>query len=337
MAILVYQKNDKMENLKSLRSLGRTGIMVTPIGLGCWQFSKQKNMAGKFWPTLEDKLIDRIVSLSIDGGINWFDTAEVYGGGESEKALSKALKTAGIKPGEVLVATKWWPMFRFASNIRKTINVRISLLDPYPIDLYQVHQPWGFSGETSEMAVMAELFKRKLIKAIGVSNFSAKKMENSWKTLQKSGIPLATNQMRYSLLDRRIESNGVMDLAKKLGITIIAYSPLAQGLVTGKFHDNPELLKNIGFRKYSPQFKPEGLEKSRPVVILLKELAGKYNVTPSQVALNWLIHYNGDTVVAIPGATKEIHVKENCGAMSFILSDEDMARLDKVSSIFKLQ
>ena len=217
----------------------------------------------------------------------------------------------------------------------KPINERIKLLDPYPIDLYQVHQPWSFSGENSEMTAMAELFNRKLIKAIGVSNFSAKKMENSWKTLQKSGIPLASNQVRYSLLDRRIESNGVMDLAKKLGITIIAYSPLAQGIVTGKFHDNPELLKNIGFRKYSSQFKPEGLEKSRPVVTLLKELAVKYNVTPSQVALNWLIQYNGDTVVAIPGATKEIHVKENCGAMSFRLSDEDMARLDNVSSIFK--
>ena len=321
--------------MKKLRLLGRTGIMVTPIGLGCWQFSKQNNMAGKFWPTLEDTMIERIISLSIDGGINWFDTAEVYGGGESEKALSKAIKAAGKKPGEVIVATKWWPMFRFASNIRKTIHERIRLLDPYPIDLYQVHQPWSFSGETSEMEAMAELFNRKLIKAIGVSNFSAKKMENSWITLQKSGIPLASNQVRYNLLDRRIESNGVLELAKKLGISIIAYSPLAQGLLTGKFHDNPELLKNIGFRRYSSQFKPEGLEKSRPVIILVKELALKYNVTPSQVALNWLIQYNGDTVVAIPGATKEIHVKENCGAMSFSLSVEDMARLDNVSSIFK--
>ena len=321
--------------MKNLRPLGRTDIMVTPIGLGCWQFSKQNNMAGKFWPNLEDSLIERIVSLCLEGGINWFDTAEVYGGGVSEKALSKALKAAGKKPGEVVVATKWWPLFRFSSNIPRTINIRISALDPYPIDLYQVHQPWGFSGENSEMAKMTELINMKLIRAVGVSNFSAKKMENSWKALQRSGIPLASNQMRYSLLDRRIESNGVMDLAKRLGVTIIAYSPLAQGLVTGKFHDNPELLKNIGFRRYSSPFKPEGIEKSRPVINLVKELAIKYNVTPSQVALNWLIQFNGETVVAIPGATKDIHVKENCGAMSFRLSDEDMVRLDKVSSVFK--
>jgi aryl-alcohol dehydrogenase-like predicted oxidoreductase len=324
-----------MDSIYALRSLGATDMLVSPIGLGCWQFSKQKNMAGKFWPTLEDDLIDKVVSLSLDGGINWFDTAEVYGNGASERALSKALQATMKKPGEVLIATKWWPMFRFASNITATINERIKALSPYPIDLYQVHQPWGFSTEKSEMTAMAELLDRKLIKNIGVSNFSAKQMKNAWETLDKKGIPLASNQVLYNLLNRKIESNGTMEMAKKLGISIIAYSPLAQGLVTGKFHDNPELLDNIGFRKYSSQFKPKALEKSRPIVMFIKELASKYSVTPSQIALNWLINYHGNTVVAIPGATKEIHVKENIGSMSFRLSDEDMARLDKESAIFK--
>ena len=318
-----------------LRHIGKTDIMLTPIGLGCWQFSKQNNIAGKFWPTLDDGLIGRIVQLSLEGGINWFDTAEVYGSGASEKALSKALQASGKKPGDVLIATKWWPAFRFASNIPKTISDRIQTLAPYPIDLYQVHQPWGFSNEKSEMEAMAELLKKKLIKSIGVSNFSAEKMKNAWETLDKKGIPLASNQMPYSLLDRRIESSGVMEMAKKLGVSIIAYSPLAQGLVTGKFHDNPELLKNVGMRKYRSQFKPAGLEQSRPLILLIKELAVKYHVTTSQIALNWLINFHGNTVVAIPGATKEIHVKENCGAMSFRLSDEDMARVDQASAMFK--
>jgi aryl-alcohol dehydrogenase-like predicted oxidoreductase len=309
--------------------------MVTPIGLGCWQFSKQKNMAAKFWPALEDDIIGRIVSLSLEGGINWYDTAEMYGNGASEKALSKALQAAGKKPGEVIIATKWWPTFRFASNILKTIDERIEALTPYPIDLYQIHQPWSFSGEKSEMKAMAELIKRKLIKSIGVSNFTVQRMKNAWEILNKSGLSLASNQVRYNLLDRRIESNGVIEVAKKLGVSIIAYSPLAQGLVTGKFHDNPELLINIGLRRYNSQFKPEGLKKSLPVIMLVKEFALKYNVTPSQVALNWLIYYHGDTVVAIPGATKEIHVKENAGAMTFRLSYKDMVRLDKASEIFK--
>jgi len=324
-----------MEHNYNLRPLGNSKIMVTPIGLGCWQFSKQKNLAGKFWPVLEDELINKVVSLSLEGGINWFDTAEIYGKGASEKALSKALQAAGKEPGEVIIATKWWPMFRCASHISRSISQRIEALSPYPIDLYQVHQPWGFSNEKNEMAFMADIFESKQIKSIGVSNFPAQKMKNSWEALQKRDIPLATNQMPYSLLNRKIESNGVMETAKQLGITIIAYSPLAQGLVTGKFHDNPELLKNIGFRKYSSLFKPEGIEKSRPVVLLVKELAMKYNVTPSQVALNWLIHFHGETVVAIPGATKEIHVKENTGAMTFRMSEEDIMRLDKESAIFK--
>ncbi len=324
-----------MDSIVNRRALGHTAMMVTPIGLGCWQFSKQKNFVGKVWPILEDDVVGKVVSLSLQGGINWFDTAEVYGNGASERALAKALQETRTKPGEVYIATKWWPMFRFASNISKTIDERISVLSPYPIDLYQVHQPWGFSNEKSEMAAMAELSDRKLIRHIGVSNFSAQQMKNASEALDKKGIPLASNQVLYNLLNRKIESNGVMEMAKKLGVSIIAYSPLAQGLVTGKFHDNPELLKNIGLRKYSPQFSTRGLEKSRPVVMLIKELAIKYNVTPSQIALNWVINYHGNTVVAIPGATKEIHVKENAGAMSFRLSDEDMVRLDKESSIFK--
>ena len=160
-------------------------------------------------------------------------------------------------------------------------------------------------------------------------------MRSAWETLQKSGINLVSNQVQYSLLNRKIETNGVLETAKELGITIIAFSPLAQGLVTGKFHDNPDLLKNIGFRKYSSRFKPKGLEKSRPVTEMVKKLAIKYDVTPSQVALNWLINFSGDTVVAIPGATKTIHATENAGAMKFTISWEDMHLLDECSKEYK--
>jgi aryl-alcohol dehydrogenase-like predicted oxidoreductase len=322
----------QMENQIILRNLGKSEVKITPIGLGCWQFSKRGNMAGKFWPSLEDEVIRDVVRISLEGGVNWFDTAEVYGQGASEKILAKSLTDLGQKPGDVIIATKWWPMFRTAPNILKTIGDRLSALDPFPIDLYQVHQPWGFSSEIKEMESMAELVQAKKIKHVGVSNFSAKMMRSAWETLQKKGINLVSNQVQYSLLNRKIESNGVLETAKELGITIIAYSPLAQGLVTGKFHDNPALLKNIGFRKYSSQFKPKGLEKSRPVAELVKKLAVKYQATPSQVALNWLINYSGETVVAIPGATKASHATENTGTMKFSLSPDDMHLLDVVSN-----
>jgi aryl-alcohol dehydrogenase-like predicted oxidoreductase len=185
------------------------------------------------------------------------------------------------------------------------------------------------------MEAMAKLVQAKKIKHVGVSNFSAKQMRSAWETLQKQGINLLSNQVPYSLLNRKIETNGIMETAKELGITIIAYSPLAQGLVTGKFHDNPELLKNIGWRKHSSLFKPKGLEKSLPVAQLVKKLALKYDATPSQLALNWLINFHGDTVVAIPGATKAKHAEENPGAMRFRLSQEDMLLLDEVSKGFR--
>jgi aryl-alcohol dehydrogenase-like predicted oxidoreductase len=324
-----------MNYFTPLRPLGKSDLMVTPIGLGCWQFSKKNNIAGKIWPNLDDGVIDNIVKISLEGGVNWFDTAELYGNGASEKELSRSLTWNGKKPGEVLIATKWWPMFRTSTSLPKTIGQRLKALSPFPVDLYQIHQPYGFSGVNAEMEAMALLVKEHKIRSVGVSNFSASRMRSAREALQKHGIPLVSNQVRYSLLDRRIESNGILQTAKELGITIIAYSPLAQGLVTGKFHENPELLKKIGLRKYLSAFKPAGLEKSKPVVEVVSGLAVKYSVTPSQVALNWLIHFHGETVVAIPGATKESHARENAGAMNFCLTSEDLSKLDRVSALFK--
>lgn len=324
-----------MKEKMSLRSLGHSDLKLTPIGLGCWQFSKRKNMAGKFWPVMQDDDIKRMVEISLEGGINWFDTAEVYGSGASERVLAASLNDLGKKPGEIMVATKWWPMFRTASNILKTLGQRTDALAPYPIDLYQVHQPWGFSNEKAEMEAMARLVIEQKIRYVGVSNFSAAKMRSAWEVLQKHGIQLVSNQVRYSLLDRKIESNGIMETAKELGMAIIAYSPLAQGLVTGKFHNNPDLLRNIGMRKYSPAFKSAGMEKSKPVVKAVQELAHKYGVSPSQIALNWLIHAHGETVVAIPGATRETHARENAGAMTFALAAEDILLLDEKSYLFR--
>jgi len=316
-----------MENLIPLRNLGNSGMKISPIGLGCWQFSKGGNWGGKFWPVLDDELILEIVRVSYEGGINWFDTAEMYGNGNSERNLAKSLQQLNISPGAAYIATKWWPALRTASHLVKSIDKRQTCLGPYPIDLYQVHQPFGFSTVEKEMKAMARLVKDKKIKYAGVSNFSAKQMRRAWETLKEEGISLVSNQVRYNLLERKIERNGILDTAKELGITIIAYSPLAQGLLTGKFHDNPDLVSKTGYRKHFPQFKPGGLEKSRPVIEMLKKIAESHKVTPSQVALNWLVNYHGDTVAAIPGATKLSHAEENAGTLRFKLTEEEMELL----------
>jgi aryl-alcohol dehydrogenase-like predicted oxidoreductase len=325
-----------MEDFIKLRRLGKSNLMVSPIGLGCWQFSKGKGMIGKFWPKLSNDDINEIVKVSIEGGINWFDTAEVYGWGESEKALSRALKNLGENSNDVIIATKWSPTLRTASSIPKTIDTRLGMLNGYRIDLYQVHHPYSFSSVRSEMRAMAELVKEKKIRYVGVSNFSAEKMKIAKDELSKYDIDLISNQVVYSLVNRKIETNGILETAKELGISIIAYSPLAQGLLTGKIHDNPGILKTKpGLRKHQKAFKQKGLKISLPVIELLKEFAEKCNVTPAQVALNWLINYHGDIVVAIPGATKVYQAKDNAGSMNFKLTHEKMQNLSEVSSHFK--
>ena len=311
------------------RMLGNTNIEVTPIGLGMMEFAGGGGMMGPAFPVIEQDNKNATIKAGLDGGVNWFDTAELYGAGVSERSLAMALKAAGKKDGDVVVATKWWPLFRTARNIPKTIGERLRSLDGYSIDLYMVHQPFSFSSPESEMEEMAKLVEAGQIRSVGVSNFSANQMRRAHHQLQKHGMPLAVNQVRYSLLDRRIEKNGILEAAKELGVTIIAYTPLGSGLLTGKYHKNPELLngKSALWRMRLRR----GVEKSRALVSVLDEIAGKYNATPAQVALNWVINSHGDTVVTIPGVTKVSQAVESAGAMRFKLSEDEIARLDKLS------
>ena len=320
-----------------LRRLGHSELQISALGLGCWQFSKQAGLVGKYWPPLSDEDTCKIVKASIDGGINWFDTAEIYGRGKSEQGLAYALKKNGVQSGDAIIATKWWPIGRRASSIKGTIKRRLANLGGYSIALHQIHNPLGFSSVEKEMEAMADLIEDGRIKYIGVSNFSAERMRRASEALERRGHKLASNQVVYSILNRKIESNGTMETARELGITIIAYSPLAQGLVSGKFHEDKELIKKrVGSRKHLNKFKLDGLIKSQPVIDKLKLVAVEYNATPSQVALNWIINFHGDTVVAIPGATKIRQAVENTGAMNFTLNKEHLDVLDQVSASYKL-
>lgn len=316
------------------RRLGNTDIQLTPIGLGCWQFSNGGGVVGGYWPALPQETANAIVAASLAGGINWFDTAEAYGKGGSERSLSSALRAAGKLPGDVLIATKWWPTARRAGSILTTIDDRLRYLDPFGIDLHQVHQPFAFATVAAQMNAMADLVAAKKIRAVGVSNFSASRMRRAHAALKTRGLSLASNQMLYNLLDRRIERNGVMAAAKESGITIIAYSPLAQGILSGKFHDDPSLIANAGVRKYRRDFRKSGLSRSKPLVDELRAIASAHGVTASQVALAWTINFHGDTVVAIPGATKPHHVADITGSMQLKLTAREMQRIDELSRQF---
>lgn len=314
------------------RPFGPTNLRLSPLGLGCWQFSNGKGLVGKFWPVMQGQIINDIVKTSYEGGMNWFDTAEVYGNGQSEQALARALRET-ISPNDaVIIATKWWPIFRTASSIGSTIDERIRLLEGRTINLHQVHQPYSFSSVRSEMTEMAKLVEAGKIQNIGVSNFSANQMREADNVLREHGLRLASNQVKYNLLDRRIETNGILETAQELGAAIIAYSPLEQGILSGKFHQNPALVKAIsGPRKWSSSFRPQGLSRSKPLIDALEQIAVRYDATATQVALNWLINAHGETVFAIPGASKAHHAEQNVKAMRFKLTTDEINELSEAS------
>jgi aryl-alcohol dehydrogenase-like predicted oxidoreductase len=311
------------------RRLGRTEIEISPIGLGTWQFSEASTFHRLIWSRIDPGTTDEIVAAALVGGITWFDTAEAYGGGRSERGLARALSAAGKHPGEVVIATKWQPVLRRAGSIGRTIDRRLANLSPFGIDLHQIHTPASFSPVEAEMDAMADLVEAGKIHAVGVSNFSAEQMRRAHAALARRGLPLASNQVKYSLLDRTIERNGVLDTAKDLDVTIIAYSPLEMGLLTGKFHRDPDLVKRLPLgRRFSLRRK---LKRSSGLIAALEEVAKRRGVAMAQVALNWLVTAHGDTIVAIPGASRPQHARESADAMTFTLTSEEQSLLDRLT------
>jgi aryl-alcohol dehydrogenase-like predicted oxidoreductase len=311
-----------------LRKLGKTDIEISALGLGTWQFSGGKGLVGGYWQALDDETTKNIVQTAITGGINWFDTAQAYGNGESERNLAKALHANNVSKDAVHIATKWWPVLKTANDLKTTINDRLNCLNGYPIAHHIIHQPLSISSIDAQMHAMADLMDAGKIRSIGVSNFSAKAMRKSHAILQSRGYVLAANQYRFSMLSRNIETNGILDAAKELGISIIAWSPLEQGILTGRFHQQQALPDTLSFaRKHLIKSQRKLIVRTQPLIDRMSTLAESYGASISQVALNYLIHVHDDTVVAIPGASKVTQVEKNLGALSFQLKQNEIEEL----------
>ncbi|MGE0217252.1 aldo/keto reductase [Mycolicibacterium sp.] len=320
--------------MNTVRELGgSTGIQISAIGLGCMQFSGP-GLVSRFHTPLPQPEVDAIVQAALDGGLSWFDTAENYGKGTGERKLATGLTNCGLKPGDTIVATKWSPLGRTAKNLEKTIGNRLEALSPFPIDLYQIHLGFGsFSSVTAQVHALARLVEKGLVRSVGVSNFSASQMVTAHRVLAEHGIPLASNQVRINMLSREIETNGVLDAARRLGITLIAYTPLSSGMLTGKFHSNRKLVEDIALlRRKSNGISNESLDRTQPLIDGLAQVADRHEATVSQVALAWLISYYGDTVVAIAGASKPRHATEAAGVLKLQLSDEELQHLAGLSA-----
>jgi aryl-alcohol dehydrogenase-like predicted oxidoreductase len=306
-------------------TLGQNGPTVTALGIGTWAWGDKL-----FWNYGNDygaSQVQAAFEATLEAGISFFDTAEVYGLGESESLLGRFMKQLG-RPAQI--ATKYFPVpWRLtAQSVSEALTASLNRLQVERVELYQVHQPFGFfMSQETLMNALADEVQRGRIAAVGVSNYSADQMREAHGYLAARGVPLAVNQVQYSLLQRKIERNGILDTARQLGVTILAYSPLAQGLLTGKYTPEQSFHFNDA-RRIDPRFSKSGLEKIAPVVQLLNQIGEKYNRTPAQVALNWLIDQG---VVPIPGAKNAQQAQQNAGALGWSLSAEEVAQVEQVT------
>lgn len=313
----------------STMELGQSGVDVPALGIGTWAWGDTL-----FWgygtDYGEQQLRDAFQE-AITAGVNFFDTAEIYGFGESERLLGRFMQETGAS---VHIATKYFPLpWRFsASAVADALTASLKRLQVPSVDLYQVHWPFDFfMGQPALMNALADEVKQGRIRAIGVSNYSAEQMRQAHELLGKRGVPLAVNQVQYSLLQRKIESNGVMSTAREFNITLLAYSPLAQGLLTGKYTpDQPKPAS--GARQIDPRFSEKGLTTLAPIIDTLNRLAATYDRTPAQVALNWLMAQGN--VIPIPGAKNAGHAQQNAGALGWSLSEPDVAALAEVTATY---
>jgi aryl-alcohol dehydrogenase-like predicted oxidoreductase len=301
-------------------TLGTTGIDVTPMGFGTWAWGD-----ALFWGYGKDygeADLRQAFEAAIDLNITFIDTAEIYGLGKSEELLGKFIKET---KATTQIATKYMPLpWRFRSeDVADAVTASLKRLKMPSVDLYQVHFPApSFLSQEGLMNALADEVEQGRIKAVGVSNYSAEQLREAHKLLARRGVPLAVNQMRYSLITREIEKNGVLAAARELDVTILAYSPLAQGLLTGKYTpNNPP----TGARSLDKRFQTTGLQQLQPILDKLNELGAKYAKTPAQVALNWLICQPG--VIPIPGVKNKAQVEQNAGALGWELSADDVMDL----------
>lgn len=306
--------------------LGQDGPSVTPLCIGTWAWGDK--LFWNYGSDYDDKQLREAFQAALETGTTFFDTAEVYGFGQSEEFLGQFMQQTD-KP--VQIATKFGPApWRFTSqSVADALTASLKRLRLDRVTLYQVHWPFSFlMSQETLINALADEVKRGRIEAVGVSNYSAEQMRQAHQILADRGVKLASNQVRYSLITRQIESNGIFDTARQLGVTILAYSPLAQGLLTGKYTpDSSE--KPTGARRLDTRFGKEGLQKYAPVISLLRQLGEKHDRTIAQVALNWLIAQGN--VVAIAGAKTAAQVRQNAGALGWKLSDDEIAQLEQVT------
>ena len=262
---------------------------------------------------------------SVAAGVTFLDTAEMYGQGESERIIARLLDGDRANRDRIIVATKFFPApWRVAvsSALMRALRASLERLNMPWVHLYQIHGPISLRSHKAMAAALAEAHRAGLVKAVGVSNYSEREMRAIHAALATHGIPLATNQIEFSLLRTMPESSGLLGACKELGVVALAYSPLGQGRLTGKYNATNPPPGRRGFSAFP-------MAEIDPVVAELGRVGERYgNKTAAQVALNWVICKGA---VPIPGAKNKRQAEQNAGALGWRLSADDLQALDRIS------
>ena len=309
-------------------ALGRSGLQVPRLGVGAMTWGDPTGLArwtpaklayGGAHGIEEEK---RALETSIAAGVTLFDTAAMYSAGASERRLGELTRGR-----DVVLATKF-PLSPFSrtDGLPQALDASLARLERSVVDLYQHHFPSNRVSIPKLMELMADAVEAGKVKAIGVSNYSAEQMRLAHAALARRGLPLASNQVEYSLLHRQPEVNGVLDACRELGVTLIADMPLASGALTGKYLPGA---RPTGLRRFMPYFSRKGLAGITSVVALLREIGERYGKSPAQVALRWLIE--NERVLPIPGAKNSQQAAANAGALSFALTAAEVEALSQAT------
>ena len=335
--------------------LGWSGTKVSQICLGTWHLPPSRELDEYGVMKVDEDLALRIMRRAYDLGVNFIDTANRYHGvqapvdlnhvGNSERIVGRFLRT--VDRESVVVATKVrgqmapWPNGEGLSRKHIMWQVRESLrrLGTDYIDLYQIHWPDPDTPKEETLRALADLVRRGLVLYTGVSNHRAHDVVEFMEMSEKINFEgFVSMQERYNLVDREIEADGRLEVARNYGLALLAYSPLAQGVLSGKYYDFKEgrwAVPEMSRASYIPEVSKRYFnERVARVLRALKEVADSKGVTMSQAALAWLIRRGEDvgvTIIPIVGATKVEHVEEAVEAVEVRLSDDDMKALEEAA------
>lgn len=308
--------------------LAGSSVTIPRLGVGTWAWGDRSTWGmGTYDQALTEGTIREAWEASIDAGATFFDTAEVYGSGRSESIIGELLAADPGRADKVQIATKFMPS-PWKLDVRRSLMaaLRASLdrLGLPAVDLYQIHGPVSLRGHAALADALADAHGAGLVRAVGVSNYSVRETQAMAAALAERGLALATNQIEFSLLRRIPETSGLLAACADLGVVPLAYSPIGQGRLTGKYNaqNRPKGRRN---------FSDHPMEVVDDVVAVLRRVGEAHDgKTPSQVALNWIM---AKGAVPIPGAKNQAQASENAGALGWDLTAEELAELDHAALV----